>query len=352
MSSSLPETNKSFLSRPEGKVGLAISALAMGAAIYGLYWLLPILIVVATNVLQLGALCAAIAVLFYAIADGRVRAFLSYLYKGFFRAVTGFFIQIDPIGILKNHIEELSVKLRTMREQLGNLNGQVRRVQQQIAQNEQQRDDALALAKAGRHDPAHADASKLQARHAVKLEDSNTRLRAIEQQMQTLFRMMKKLSDTSELVLQDMQSTVDIKTRERASIKAAYSAYRGALAILQGQSEGRDLYDRAMEFLNDDYARKLGEIELFMDFSEGVIKGADLENLAYDARATERLDEWERRLSDTLLGSASTSTTTGTRSPAFPQPVRVAELTAHEPEPDALDRLLDTDVHGTQVRKL
>jgi hypothetical protein len=348
MSSSLRETNKSFLSRPEGKVGLAISALAMGGAIYGLYWLLPILIVVATNVLELGALCAAIAVLFYAIADGRVRAFLSYLYKGFFRAVTGFFIQIDPIGILKNHIEELSEKLRTMREQLGNLNGQVRRVQQQIAQNEQLRDDALALAKAGRHDPTHADASKLQARHAIKLEDSNTRLRAIEQQMMTLFRMMKKLSDTSELVLQDMQSTVDIKTRERASIKAAYSAYRGALAILQGQSEGRDLYDRAMEFLNDDYARKLGEIELFMDFSEGVIKGADLETLAYDARATERLDEWERRLSDTLLGSASTSTTP--RSPAFPEPVRVAE--AHEAEPDALDRLLDTDAHDTQVRKL
>ncbi|HYQ16640.1 MAG TPA: hypothetical protein VEQ58_12805, partial [Polyangiaceae bacterium] len=173
---------------------------------------------------------------------------------------------------------------------------------------------------------------------AVKLEDSNARLGAMRQQMQTLFRMLKKLGDTSELVLQDMQNTVDIKTRERSSIKAAYSAYRGALAILQGQSEGRELYDRAMEFLNDDYARKLGEIEMFMDFSDGVIKAADLENLAYDARATERLDEWERRLSDTLLGSATEPS--GARAAATTPLLRAraAELTAPA---DALDALLD-----------
>jgi hypothetical protein len=196
----------------------------------------------------------------------------------------------------------------------------------------------LALAQGGRHDPAHADASRLQARHAIKLEDSNERLGAMQQQMQTLFRMLKKLSDTSELVLQDMQNTVDIKTRERSSIKAAYSAYRGALAILQGESEGRELYDRAMEFLNDDYARKLGEIEMFMDFSDGVIKAADLESLAYDARATERLDEWERRLSDTLLGGV-TAPRGARAAPRTPElRARASELAAPA---DALDVLLD-----------
>jgi hypothetical protein len=133
-----------------------------------------------------------------------------------------------------------------------------------------------------------------------------------------------------------MQNTVDIKTRERSSIKAAYSAYRGALAILQGESEGRELYDRAMEFLNDDYARKLGEIEMFMDFSDGLIKAADLENLAYDARASERLDEWERRLSDSLLGGAAGAPLPGVAT--GPRVGSTAQLSASN---DPLDRLLD-----------
>jgi hypothetical protein len=308
MSTSLTTTStntRSFLARPEGKVGLVVSTGAVVASGYVLYRVLPALITLVTNVLTLALLCGAAGLLIYLCADGRVRAFVAYLYKSFFRLLTGFFIEIDPIGILRHHIVELRTKLEMMRAQLGNLNGQIRRVERLMGENSELREHALALARTGQHDPAHADASRLQARHAVKLEDSNARLGAMQAQMQTLFRMLKKLSDTSELVLEDMQTTVDIKTRERNSIKAAYSAYRGALAILEGQSEGRELYDRTMEFLNDDYAKKLGEIELFMDFSEGVIKAADLERLAYDARATERLEAWERRLSETLApGSA------------------------------------------------
>lgn len=345
MSSSLQANSRSFLQRPEGKVAVAATAVIGIGAGYGLYLVLPALITLASNVLQLAALCAAIGVLFYVVADQRMRAFGAYLYKSFFRLLTGFFIELDPIGILKSHMQELGKKLISMREQLGNLNGQIQRIDRQIRQNTELRDNALSLAKTGRKDPAYADASRLQARHAVKLEDSNARLSAMQQQMQTLYRMLKKLNDTSELVLQDMNNTVEIKERERSSMRAAYSAYRGALAILQGQSEGREMYDRAMEFLNDDYAKKLGEIEMFMDFSDGVIKAADLENLAYDARATERLDEWERRLSDSLLGGSASEPT---RLPTPAVRVEAEPVTAQHADP--LDLLLD-DGSATRTQR-
>lgn len=338
MSTSIEKSSRTFWQRPEGRVGLVVSAAVLAGGGYGLFLILPSLIVLAQDTLELAGLCLAIAFLFYLVADAKVRAFTAYLYRAFFRALTGFVIELDPIGILQTHIGELRQKLAKMREQLGNLNGQIRRVERAIQENSQLREMALSLAHAGRNDPAHADASRLQARQAVKLEDSNQRLTAMQAQMQTLFRMLKKLSDTSELVLQDMASTVEIKQRERNSMKAAYSAYRGALAILQGQSEGRDLYDRAMEFLNDDYAKKLGEIELFMDFSDGVIKAADLENLAYDARANERLDEWEQRLSDSLLGDGSPTVPAAV--PAAPV-ARARVSAAQNVDRDPLDALLE-----------
>ena len=341
MSTSIEKSSRSFLQRPEGKVGLVITGVLLVGGGYGLFLALPTLIGFAENALELAGLCLALAALFYAVADRKIRAFFSYLYQAFFRLVTGFFIELDPIGILRQHIGELTGKLQVMRGQLGELNGQIRGVERAIAENTRLSQSSLALAQAGRSDPEHAGASRLQARHAIKLEESNTRLSAMQTQMQTLFRMLKKLSDTSELVLQDMQSTVDIKTRERSSMKAAYSAYRGALAILQGQSEGRDLYDRSMEFLNDDYARKLGEIEMFMDFSDGVIKAADLENLAYDGRASERLDEWERRLVGSLLGGAQ-EPMNGSSAPLAALPgQRIGAPRARQARPvDPLDALL------------
>ena len=349
MSNRLDKNARSFLARPEGRVALVVSALALLAGGYGLFLALPVLITLVQNTLELAGLCLALSAVFYVVFDSKLRAFVSYLYRAFFRLLTGFFIELDPIGILRHHIIELEQKLLAMREQVGNLNGQIRRVERSIAENSKQRERALTLAQSGRRDPQHADESRLQARHAVKLEDSNSRLFAMQTQMQTLFRMLKKLSDTSQLVLQDMQSTVDIKTRERSSMKAAYSAYRGALAILQGQSEGRELYDRAMEFLNDDYAKKLGEIEMFMDFSEGVIKAADLENMAYDVRANERLDEWERRLSESLLGAGREGAVA--QSSGFP-PLKQARVSSFQPAPaDPLDALLDGQP-GSAVRRL
>ncbi|HWA75416.1 MAG TPA: hypothetical protein VG937_23925 [Polyangiaceae bacterium] len=298
-------TTKSFLQRPEGKVGLALTLVATALGGYGLFLVLPTLIVFATNVIHLAALCALLGGVLYLALDHKIRALFSYAYRAFWRWAVGLLIELDPIGILRGHIRELGQKLAAMREQLASLRAQIRQIERSMQDNLAMRDDAMGLALTSRQSPEHAAAGRLQARHAVKLEESNTNLGAMLTQMQTLFRMLKKLHDASELVLSDMQSTVDIKSRERASMNAAYSAYRSAFAILQGQSEGREIYDRTLEFLNEDYARKLGEIELFMDFSDGLIKGADLQSLAFDMQANHKLDEWEARLSSSLLGGAS-----------------------------------------------
>ena len=323
MSNLKPHVAKSFLERPEGKVGVVTSAALVAAAGYGAYLALPILISFVTNVLYLGALCALLGGALYLCLDRRFRALLSYAYRAFWGWVVGVVIEIDPIGIMKSHIAELGHKLGSMREQLGALHGQIRHIERVMQENSAQRDDAMQLALTAKNAPEHATAGRLSARHAVKLEESNDNLGSMKAQLEALFRVLKKLYDASEMVLSDMQSTVDIKSRERESMKAAYSVYRSAFAILQGESEGREMYDRALEFLNEDYAQKLGEIEMFMDFSEGLIKGADLQRLAYDDEATRKLDAWEARLSNSLLSSSAAATV---------QPVEV----------DPLDSLLET----------
>jgi len=328
MSNLKPHTPKSFLERPEGKVGVALSVALASAAGYGVYLALPLLITLVTNILYLGALCALLGGVLYLCLDRRFRSFLSYAYRAFWRWTVGIVIEIDPIGIMKSHIAELAGKLGSMRDQLGGLRGQIRHIERVMQENTAQRDGAMQLALSARDAPEHAAAGRFQARHAVKLEESNDNLAAMKAQLEALFRVLKKLYDASEMVLSDMQSTVDIKSRERASMRAAYSVYRSAFAILQGESEGREMYDRALEFLNEDYSQKLGEIEMFMDFSDGLIKGADLQKLSYDVEATQKLDAWEQRLSNGLLASA-------------PLPhARVAAPLA-SPEADPLDTLLD-----------
>jgi hypothetical protein len=314
MSDIIQRSPKSFLARPEGKVGLAVTVLAAGIAGYGLYLALPAMIAFTTNLIHLAALCAVIGVVAYLVLDRRFRVLASYAYRAFFRSLTGLVVELDPIGILEAHIRNLQAKLVSVREQMGRLNGQIRHIERTMSDNEQMRDAALRSAKAGRQDGKLANATRMQARHAVKLEASNENLSSVHTRMQSLARMLKKVHDAAELVLQDMVGTVDVKRRERESIQAAYSAYRSAFAILKGQSEGQDLYDDAMEYLNQDYADKLGEIETFIDFSGGIIEAAELQNLADDARISEQLESWERRLGETVIdGSQSLTKWSGDR---------------------------------------
>jgi hypothetical protein len=62
---------------------------------------------------------------------------------------------------------------------------------------------------------------------------------------------------------------------------------------MRGSPDKRALFDQAMDYLAEDYSKKVGEIQDFMRTSQGFIDTVDLENAAFDQDA---LDAIEKRL--------------------------------------------------------
>ena len=127
---------KSFWEKPEGKTGIVGLALGGAAGLYGLWKVLPYLITIAANTLHLMLLLAVIGVVLYMAFDPKVRTLISYIYKAIMRWITGVFIQIDPIGILKSYIEDLKENLRKMNKQIASLKGQMRKLKDIMKPNE------------------------------------------------------------------------------------------------------------------------------------------------------------------------------------------------------------------------
>jgi hypothetical protein len=90
---------------------------------YLLYQALPTLITLASNTLYFAGLLAALAAVIYMVLDPKMRNLVWYVYKSIMRAITGVFVQIDPIGILKSYIEDLKDNLGKMNSQISNLKG-------------------------------------------------------------------------------------------------------------------------------------------------------------------------------------------------------------------------------------
>ena len=283
---------KSFWQRPEGITGL----LFMAAAVIGggvlLSSLLPTLIVLAQNTLYLADMLAALAVIVYLVLDPKMRNLVWYMYKSVMRAITGMFVKIDPISILKSYIEDLEDTLRSMSKQIGALRGQMRQLKGTMDSNETEIRKNMTIAERAKKQNDDKNVA-LSARKAGRLQDANAKYEVLYKRMEVLYRILTKMYENSELVLEDTKDQVNLKEQEYKAIAASHSAIRSAMSVISGDPDQRALYDQALEALADDIGQKVGEMERFMDTSKNLMASIDLQNGVFEDEGLQMLEKWE-----------------------------------------------------------
>ena len=284
--------NKTFWQRPEGVVGVVVLIAVLAGIGIGLYAILPFLITLAQNALYLSLLIIILGALLYMVFDPKMRILISNLYKSVIRSITGVFITIDPIGILKNYIDDLTKNLQNMSKQIGNLRGQMRRLKDIMEDNSSEIDKNLRLAQQARASD-NEQQMVLSARKASRLEDANKKYHVLHTKMEVMYKVLSRMYNNAEILLEDTKDQVQIKEQERKAIRTSHSAMRSASSVISGKGEARQLFDRALEAIADDVALKVGEMERFMEVSSTFIDSIDLQNAAFADKGLQMLDQWE-----------------------------------------------------------
>ncbi|MBK9566970.1 MAG: hypothetical protein IPO37_17910 [Saprospiraceae bacterium] len=92
-------------------------------------------------------LLAVLGLIIYMVLDLKWRTLVSYMYKSVMRWITGVFVTIDPIGILKI----ISVTFRTIFRRwvlkIGNLKGQMRKLVTIVEENNKEIQNNMLIAK-------------------------------------------------------------------------------------------------------------------------------------------------------------------------------------------------------------
>ncbi|TDQ28496.1 PspA/IM30 family protein [Tenacibaculum caenipelagi] len=295
-------TPKSFWERPEGKTGILFTGLIGAGALYGLYKVLPYLITIVENTLYLGVLLAVLGAVIYMILDPKMRTLIFYMYKSFMRWLTGLFIQIDPIGILKSYVDDLKNNLKKMNKQIAVLKGQMRKLQQIMDDNNRSINNNLKLASAAKEKDKKG-IMILKSRKAGRLKESNIKLDELYRKMEILYRVLAKMYENSEILLEDIEDQVIVKEQERKAIRASHSAMKSAMNIIAGNSDKKEMFDRALEAIADDVSMKIGEMERFMEMSNSFMDSIDLQNGIFEEEGLELLAKWEKEGVSLILGN-------------------------------------------------
>lgn len=283
---------KSFWKRPEGITGLIFLAALLSLAAY-LVITLPWGVIFANTLYMAGTL-AAIALVVFLVTDKRMRTLLSFAYKSLMRKITGVFVQIDPIGILKSYVDSLQKNIISMREQIGKLRGQSRRLQTLISDNAKEIDNQLKIAAAARKQNAEQPFI-LASRKAARLQESNEKYQVLLQKIDVLNRVLNRMHDNAEILLEDTRDQVSLKEQERKAIRASHSAMKSAMSIISGDPDQRAMFDMAMEQIAEDVASKVGEMERFMELSSNFMSSVDIQNGVFEEKGMQMLEEWEQK---------------------------------------------------------
>jgi hypothetical protein len=292
---------KTFWQKPEGVTGALFLAAIIGGGLYFLYKFSGVILSMLTNTLGIVAVLAVLGVFIYMLLDPKWRTLTSYVYQSVMRWITGVFVTIDPIGILKNYISELQDNLSKMGVQIDNLKGQMRRLVTIVEENNKEIESNMIIAKRAK-EQNNESAMLLASRKAARLRDSNEKYTSLHKKMSILYRVLTKMYSNSAILIEDTSDQVKVKEQERKAIRASHSAMRSAMSIIRGDADKRALFDQAMEVIADDVANKVGEMERFMEMSSNFMNSIDLQNGVFEEQGLKMLEEYEKNSTLLLLG--------------------------------------------------
>ncbi len=292
---------KSFWSKPEGVTGALFLIAALAGIGFVIATNLTVILAFVGKTLGLVVTLLVLGAIIYMVLDPKMRALVGYMYKSMMRKITGLFVTIDPIGILKNYVDDLQDNLAKMSKQIGALRGQMRKIKTLMQDNTKEIDQNMAIARKAK-EQGNQSALTLAARKAARLKESNEKYGTLHTKMTILHRVLTKMYSNSEILLEDTKDQVKIKEQERKAIRASHGAMKSAMSIISGNSDQRAMFDQAMEHIADDVALKVGEMERFMEMSSSFMDSVDLQNGVFEDKGLAMLEEYEKQSSLLLMG--------------------------------------------------
>jgi uncharacterized phage infection (PIP) family protein YhgE len=301
---------KSFWSKPEGKPGMILMAALAAAGAYGLYIALPFLIALTTNLIELGVLVGVLVGMIALVMNGTVQTLAKNIFQSVCRGIAMAYTTIDPIGILRNQLDDMVKAKRDLETTIQKFSGsdnkltakiaaKTQLIQQLIAKANELR-SRLAQGKAKNND--EAETWKLQAEtweSQAGLENSGMEqlqnLEATTAQMLDKFRHWSRVSDAK---IDRMKIKVDFYAAQREAILEAQKVLSIGARLLKGDNEQLRLVDGAIDFLTDEASRTVGEINEFNRESDKMLLDIDVENSANAAVARAKFENFGAKLEE------------------------------------------------------
>lgn len=281
-----------FWDRPEGTVGMIVGAALLIAGGVGLYHIMPFIVSLLSNLVTAAMLIAVLGVLFYGLVlDDSLRKFLGLRYKLLMKALTYSVIKEDPALFLRvtqdearKRLDQIDKNMTAAKTQVNVLKSTMDDYERQGAQIGREYEQLKKMPNASQIDLANRGLKVKQ------LKDAYEELRRPYENMTRIMDGMKKAREYQVAKLDQIDFRIDLVIKRAKVINSLASSARLFKNFLTGRDDNSLLQQNALDFLDEDYAEKAGEIDAFLEDSQKLFDEADLQRAVMSSEGQELLE--------------------------------------------------------------
>jgi phage shock protein A len=297
---------KSFWQRPEGPFGMVVLVALIGAGGYGLYVILPYLITLLQNTLYAGLLVGILAAVLWLLFNPTFRNAVKNLFQNVVRWFASWVVETDPIGILRNNLDDMKKEKYNLDQTVQRFAGSEERLQRNIATKQ---DEINTLGhKATKAEQMSAAAKDSMEKERLALERQTflekagmlmqgvKQLEALEGETSKMLSTFQHWSQIADSKIQRTENKVNFLAEQRKMILDAKATLGVGQRILRGNPEQLKMVDMALEYLEDDTSRTLGEIREFSRYTDKLLTEEQIESGAAADAAAAKFAEFSQKL--------------------------------------------------------
>jgi hypothetical protein len=299
-------TPRSFWKRPEGPFGVVILIALIAGGCVGLYVILPYLITLLTDTLHAAYLAAALIAVFWLVFNPTFRTAIKNLFQNVVRWIASWVVETDPIGILRNNLDDMKKAKYNLDQTLQRFSGSDERLQRNIAAKSDEintlgrkaaKAEQMAAAAA---DPLERERLSLERQtfleQAGMLMQGVKQLQALEEQTSKMLQTFQHWSQIADSKIQRTENKVNFLAEQRKMILDAKATLGVGQQLLRGNPEQLKMVDMALEYLEDDTSRTLGEIREFSRYTDKLLTEDQIESGAAADEAAAKFAEFNQKL--------------------------------------------------------
>lgn len=283
------------------KVGLWVMG---GSVLWGIYKALPYLIAFTQNVFTLTLLMLGLGCILYVVFSPEMRKILKLLYLQICRKITGLIVEIDPIAILENSINEMKKKLQTVKKRVTEIGstlagmenkqkeykkefemnvGRVKAIKEKLMKDN---DEKTRMALNGQLTIAQNDITMLDEQIKAQADRITKTKRYLE--------ILEKLEIAATTKIKVAENTVSHKKDEYEQAKKMKSAVQSLTSIFSSSWLTKSMEEQmALNVVSNTINDSIAEMNRLLDGSNDILINYDISSMANASKVDEIIANYD-----------------------------------------------------------